>query len=97
VDVVDLLGDGRAFLDMLELQPCRAYSVMIGRWCGSQLAMVLPARTVSPSATDSSAPYGTLWRSALQRPLSSVMIHLAGAGDHHLVAFGIGQVAPWSP
>ncbi len=50
-----------------------AYSVMIGRWCGSQLASDLPARAVSPSATDSSAPYGTLWRSR-SRPLSSTMV-----------------------
>jgi hypothetical protein len=50
-----------------------AYSVMIGRWCGSQVASCLPARTVSPSDESSRAPYGTLWRSR-SRPLSSVMI-----------------------
>ena len=70
-DVVDLLGDGDARRARSFTVP--AYSVMIGRWCGSQVASCLPARTVSPSATESSAPYGTLWRSR-SRPLSSVMI-----------------------
>jgi hypothetical protein len=36
-DLVDLLGDGHAFLDVLELRSCRRYSVMIGRVSGSQL------------------------------------------------------------
>ncbi len=48
-----------------------AYSVMIGRVCGSHVASTWPARTAAPSPTASVAPYGTLWRSR-SRPLSSV-------------------------
>ena len=50
-----------------------AYSVMIGRVCGSQVASTFPALTCVPSITESVAPYGTLWRSR-SRPLSSTMI-----------------------
>ena len=49
-----------------------AYSVMIGRVSGSQLASAWPALTLVPSVTVSVAPYGTLWRSR-SRPLSSEM------------------------
>ena len=50
-----------------------AYSVMIGRVSGSQLASCMPALTVVPSWTSRVAPYGILWRSR-SRPLSSVII-----------------------
>ena len=47
-----------------------AYSVMIGRWCGSQVASCLPARTVSPSAASSArrtAPCGARARGRCRR------------------------------
>jgi hypothetical protein len=42
--LVDLLGDRHAFLDVLELHR-PAYSAMIGRVCGSQVASLVPALT----------------------------------------------------
>ncbi len=50
-----------------------AYSVMMGRVSGSQLASDCPAFTLAPSITVSVAPYGTLWRSR-SRPVSSEMM-----------------------
>jgi hypothetical protein len=50
-----------------------AYSVMMGRVSGSQLASGWPAFTRAPSLIVSVAPYGTLWRSR-SRPLSSEMM-----------------------
>ncbi len=50
-----------------------AYSVTIGRVCGSQVARMTPALICLPSSPISVAPYGTLCRSR-SRPLSSVII-----------------------
>jgi hypothetical protein len=53
--LVDLLGHGHAFLDVLELHR-PAYSVMIGRVSGSQLARMVPALMVWSALTVSVAP-----------------------------------------
>ncbi len=47
-----------------------AYSVIIGRVCGSHVANAWPALTCLPSCTCKVAPYGTLWCSR-SRPFSS--------------------------
>jgi hypothetical protein len=56
---VDLASDGDALFHVLE-RIVPAYSVMIGRVSGSQVARAVPALMTMPSLTIRVAPYGTL-------------------------------------
>ena len=81
---VDLLRDGNAFLDVLELHAA-------GVLGDDRTRRRIPHRehlarlTASPSFTCSVAPYGTLWRSR-SRPLSSWISHFARARDDDQLA-----------